>query len=145
MAVVLTPEIKELINNALASGNPLLLAAVNTQNRPVLSFRGSTQIYSDGQLGLWIRNTAGGTLEAIKNNSHVAFVYRSATTPVLQFHRIARIAADEADRKRVFENAPERERQSDPERKGAAIIVDLNRVEGVLKIGPEGPVFVKLG
>jgi hypothetical protein len=65
--------------------------------------------------------------------------------PVLQFHGTARIADDVADRKRVFESAPEREQNSDPESKGAAIIVDLTRVDGVLRIGPEGPVFVKLG
>jgi hypothetical protein len=61
MPVVLTTEIKELVNNGLASGNPLLLAAVASDSKPVLSFRGSTQVYSDGQLGLWSRNTSGGT------------------------------------------------------------------------------------
>ena len=145
MAVALTPEIKDLVNNALASGNPLLLAIVNPENKPVLSFRGSTQVYSGDQFGFWLRNKTGATFDAIQNNPNVAFVYRSVTTPVLQFHGVARIAGDEADRKRVFENAPEREQQSDPERKGAAIIVDLTKVEGVLKIGPDGPVFVKLG
>jgi hypothetical protein len=145
MAVALTPEIKDLVNNALFSGNPLLLAVVSSDNKPVLSFRGSTQVYSDSQFGFWLRNKSGATLEAIKSNPSVAFVYRSVTTPVLQFHGIARVAGDEAERKRVFENAPEREQQSDPERKGAAVIVDLTRVEGVLKIGPDGPVFVKLG
>jgi Pyridoxamine 5'-phosphate oxidase len=144
MPVVLTTEIKELVNNGLASGNPLLLAAVASDSKPVLSFRGSTQVYSDGQLGLWIRNTSGGTIEAIKGNPHVAMMYSSATTPVLQFHGHARITTDEAERKRVFENAPEREQKSDPERKGAAIVIDLAKVEGVLKFGPDGPVFVKL-
>ena len=144
MPVVLTPEIKELVNNGLASGNPLLLAAVTSDSKPVLSFRGSTQVYSDGELGLWIRNTSGGTIEAIKGNPHVAMMYRSPTTPVLQFHGRARVATDEAERKRVFENAPEREQKSDPERKGVAIVIDLAKVEGVLKIGPDGPVFVKL-
>jgi hypothetical protein len=52
MPVVLTPEIKELVNNGLASGNPLLPAAVTSDSKPLLSFRGSTQVYSDGQLGL---------------------------------------------------------------------------------------------
>jgi hypothetical protein len=112
---------------------------------PVLSFRGSTQVYSDGQLGLWIRNTSGGTIEAIKGNPHVAMIYRSATTPVLQFHGRARIMTDEAERERVFENAPERDQKSDPERKDVAIVIDLAKVEGVLKFGPDGPVFVKLG
>jgi hypothetical protein len=52
MPVVLATEIKELVNNGLASGNPLLLAAVASDNKPVLSFRGSTQVYSDRKLGL---------------------------------------------------------------------------------------------
>jgi hypothetical protein len=145
MPVVLTPEIKELVNNGLASGNPLLLAAVTPDSKPVLSFRGSTQVYSDGQLGLWIRKTSGDTIEAIKGNPQVAMVYRSATTPVLQFHGRARITTDEAERKPVFENAPEREQKSDPDRKGVAIVIDLAKVEGVLKFRPDGPMFVKLG
>jgi hypothetical protein len=72
-------------------------------------------------------------------------IYRSPTTPLLQFHGRARITTDEAERERVFENAPERERESDPERKGVAIVIDLAKVEGVLKFGPDGPEFVKLG
>jgi hypothetical protein len=110
----------------------------------VLSFRGSVQVYSDDQLGLWARNAEGGTLDAIRANPSVALVYRSATTPVLQFHGRARIVEDEQERSRVFESAPERERAADPERKGAAVIIDLDRVEGVLKFGPDGPVFVRL-
>jgi hypothetical protein len=102
MPVVLTPEIKELVNNGLASGNPLLLAAVTSDSKPLLSFRGSTQVYSDGQLRLWIRKASGGTIEAIKGNPQVAMMYRSATTPMLQFHGRARIATDEAERERVF-------------------------------------------
>ncbi len=144
MALVLTPEIKTLVNNALASGSPMLLAVVTPENKPSLSYRGSTQVYSDDQLGLWIRNTAGGTLDAIRNNPFVAMMYRSATTPLLQFHGRARIATDEAERRNVFEAAPEREQKSDPERKGQALIIDLDKVLGVVSIGPSGPVFAQL-
>jgi len=136
MSLVLTPEIKDLVNGGLAGGNPLLLAVVTPENKPVLSFRGSTQVYSDDQLGLWVRNTSGGTIEAIRKNPNVAMMYRSATTPLLQFQGRARIATDTAERNRVFENSPEREQKSDPERKGNAIIIDLDKVEG--------PVFAKL-
>lgn len=83
-------------------------------------------------------------MTAIRHNPNVAMVYRSATTPVLQFHGRARITDDPVERARVFENAPERERQSDPERRGAAIVVDLDRIEGVLKRGPDGPVFCRM-
>ena len=144
MSLVLTPEIKDLVNNGIASGNVLVLAVVTPENKPVLSFRGSTQVYSDDQLGLWVRNTSGGTIEAIRKNPNVAMMYRSATTPLLQFQGRARIATDEAERARVFESAPERERNSDPERKGNAVIIDLDKVEGVLRFAADGPVFAKL-
>ena len=142
--LALTTEIKELVNTALSSGNPMLLGVVGVENRPILTFRGSTQAYSDTQLGLWVRNTKGGTLESIKKNPNVAMMYRSATTPMLQFQGHARIASDSEERKRVFENAPKLEKDADPERKGAAIIIDLEKVEGVLSFGPDGPVFCRM-
>jgi len=143
MPVRLTQEIKDLVNNGLVSGNPLVLAVVNPQNRPRLSFRGSTQVFSDDQLGFWLRNTGGETLDSIRANPYVAMMYRSATTPLLQFQGRARVATDETERARVFESAPERERQSDPERKGAAVIIDLDHVEGVLGFDEKGPRFFR--
>jgi hypothetical protein len=143
-SLALTDELKTLVNNALAQGAPLLLAAVSPDGRPVLSFRGSVQTYSDDQLGLWARNGQGGTLDAIRANPNVVLVYRSPTTPVLQFHGRARVAESDEERSRVFDSAPEREQAADPERKGVAVIVDLDRVEGVLRIGPDGRQFVRL-
>ena len=143
-SLALTDEIKTLVNGALANGTPLLLAAVSPDAKPVASFRGSVQTYSDDQFGFWARNAQGGTLDAIRANPNVVLVYRSPTTPLLQFHGRARIASDDAERNRVFDSAPEREQAADPERKGAAVIVDLDRVEGVLKFGPDGPQFVRL-
>src|SRR5712692_2163011 len=102
----LTPELHSKINNALAEGHPLVLAVVDATGQPLLSFRGSLQTYSDTQLGFWLRNPQGNTLESIRNNAKVALIYRSATTPLLQFHGRARIATDERERERVFAAAP---------------------------------------
>jgi hypothetical protein len=137
----LTPEIKSLVDKALEGGNPLILAVVDTDNHPHLSYRGSTQAYSDTQLAFWLRNTGGGTIAAIERNSHVALMYRSAKTPMLQFKGRARIATDENERKKVFEASPEREQGMDAERKGIAVIIDLDRVEGVLGFGENGPIW----
>jgi Pyridoxamine 5'-phosphate oxidase len=143
-ALVLTQQIKDLVNGALDSGNPILLAAVDAQNRPVLSFRGSTQVHSDDSLGLWVRNVAGGTIEAIKQNPQVALMYRSATVPFVKFEGRAHIATDPAERNRVFEAAPEREQKGDPDRKGLAVVIELDKVSGVVGFGADGPVFVGL-
>ena len=117
-SLVLTDEIKGLIDNGLTNSTPLLLAAVSPAGKPVLSFRGSAQTYSDDQIGLWVRNGQGSTLDAIRANPDVALVYRSATTPVLQFHGRARIAADDQERSKVFESAPEPPPEPDPEPQG---------------------------
>ena len=143
-SLVLTQEIKDLVNGSLESGNPILLAAVGPSGRPVLSFRGSTTVHSDDQLGLWVRNLAGGTIEAITHNPHVALMYRSSTIPLLRFEGRARVANGESERNAVFDAAPERERTADPERKGTAVIVDLDAVFGVLGFGKDGPIIVQL-
>lgn len=143
-SLVLTQEIKDLVNSSLESGNPILFAAVDAQNRPVLSFRGSTTVHSDDQLGLWARNASGGTIEAIKHNPNVALMYRSATIPLLRFEGRARVVTEEAERNAIYEAAPQRERDGDAERKGAAIVVDLDTVFGVLGFKDNAPIIAHL-
>jgi hypothetical protein len=140
----LTSEIKALVAGAFDSGNVLLLAAVGKDQKPVLSFRGSTAVFSDTQLSFWARNAEGGTIEAISDNPHVALMYRSPSVPLLQFIGRARIVDDPVERTRAFDLAPEKERASDPERKGRAVIVDLDEVKGVLGFGADGPIFCHL-
>jgi hypothetical protein len=140
----LTPELHNKINNALADGHPMVLAVVDESGQPRLSFRGSLQTYSDTQLGFWLRNPQGSSLASIRRNSKVALIYRSATTPLLQFQGNARIATEDAEREQVFNAAPEIERKADPDRKGQAIIIDLTRIEGVLALGPNGPLWCRM-
>jgi hypothetical protein len=83
----------------------------------------------------------GGTLDAISQNPNVALMYRSSSIPLLQFSGRARISDDPTERDRVFGLAHQRERASDPERKGRAVIVDLDEVKGVLGRGSDGPIF----
>jgi hypothetical protein len=88
-----------------------------------------------------MRNKEGGSLQAIARNPSVACCYRSsATNAMLLFHGRARVAEADDLRARIFENAPAREQAADPERKGVAVIIDLDRVEGILGYGPSGPV-----
>jgi hypothetical protein len=140
----LTPEITALVAGALDSGNVLLLAAVDRDHKPVLSFRGSTSVFSDAQLSFWARNAEGGTIDAIKQNPHVALMYRSQSVPLLQFAGRARITESAAERNRAFDISPEKEREKDPERKGRAVIIDLDEVKGVLGFGKDGPIFCHL-
>ena len=138
MAIQLTDEIRRHVNGALAAGAPMILAVVAEGGRPRLSFRGSTQVFSDDQLGFWARNAEGETLAAIRANPNVAFMYRAPPArTTLQFTGRARIAQG-PERDLVYESAPEFEQRADPERKGVGVIVDLDRVEGMLGLDQQG-------
>lgn len=146
MSLELPDEVRELVNGALGAGNPILLAAITTDGKPRMSFRGSVQALGPDQLGFWVRRVEGETMEGIKANPNVSLIYRDAGKRLLlQFAGRARIAADKAERDRVYESAPERERNADPERKGEGVVIDLDRVEGMLGMDAEGkPNFLRL-
>jgi Pyridoxamine 5'-phosphate oxidase len=137
----LTSEIKGLIANALDSGNVLVVAVVSEDHKPLLSFRGSTSVYDDEHLSFWIRNGQGGTIDAIRHNPHVAMMYRSSTVPMLQFNGRARIVESRSDRDRVFELSHAKEQAQDPERKGVAVVVELDKIFGITGYGKDGPVW----
>jgi hypothetical protein len=142
--LALTPEISALVHGALDIGRPLLLAVVDVSHKPRLSFRGSTVVFGDTQLSFWARNAGSGTLAAIKQNPHVTLVYRSPAVPVLQFIGRARITDDPSERDRAFELSNEKERARDPERKGRAVIIDLDQVTGVLGFENGVPVLCNM-
>ncbi len=138
MGIVLDDEVRGMINGALEAALPMLLASVDGERKPRLTFRGSIQVFGDDQLGFWARNAEGSTMENIAANPHVAMMYRNpASRVVLQLAGRARVAAG-ADRDRVYDLAPEFEQKADPEKKGVGLIVDLDKVEGFLGLDAEG-------
>ena len=129
--------VRGLVNGALANGTPMCVSYVDQNGQPVLSLRGSTQIFSDTQLAIWVRNAEGGLPTAIKANPKVALLYRdSKTRTTLIIQGRAHVESDEATRSRVFELSPEVEQNHDPGRKGAALIIDVVSVQGTTVRGP---------
>ncbi|HLK24978.1 MAG TPA: pyridoxamine 5'-phosphate oxidase family protein [Caulobacteraceae bacterium] len=139
MSIALSEEVKGLVNGALANGTPVLIAVVTKDGKPRMSFRGSLQTMGDDQLGFWARRLEGETLEGVQAHPDVAVLYRDGAKRILlQFAGRARIATDPAERDRVFAAAPEVEQRADPERKGGGVVIDLDRVEGMLGLGEDG-------
>lgn len=137
MAIELTDEIRGHVNGALTTGNPMIIATVDPDGQPKLSFRGSIQVFSGDALGFWARNAEGTTSQSLKANPRVALMFRNPVGPViLQFYGRARVA-EGAERDKVFDQAPEIERKADPEKKGLGMIVDLDKVEGLLGFDAE--------
>jgi len=134
--LVLPPEVKAAVDGATANGTPIVVAYVDQDGAPHLSLRGSVQAHGDDQLGLWIRDPAGGLLRAIPTNPALALFYRDTNQgATYQFAGRARVDAAAAFRAAIYAGQPEGERNLDPNQRGVAVVVDLDRVEGT---GPTG-------
>jgi general stress protein 26 len=129
----LTPEMKQAINTAFETGRAVSFSYVDDKGAPHLSYRGSTQAYSDTQLAIWVRSPEGLLLPSIKKNPAVALIYGNFDPKqrgFMMFRGRARVDDTAEVRRRVYEAAHELERDKDKDRKGVALIIDLNSVEG---------------
>ncbi|MBO0689341.1 MAG: nuclear transport factor 2 family protein [Candidatus Dormibacteraeota bacterium] len=128
--------VRGIVNNALGAGFPIVVAYVDESGQPVQAPRGSTQVYSPTQLSVWVRNAGGGLASAVARNPRLSLLYRdSRTRTTLIFQGRGRIVDDEAVRARVFELSPEVEQNHDPQRKGAALLIDVDRLQGTTPAG----------
>jgi hypothetical protein len=132
LTAVIPDFVKTYVNNALANGTPMVIACTNPDGSPNLTLRGATQVFSDTQLSVWLRHAEGDTVKAIRANPQMAALYRdSRTRTTLIFHGTGRVVSDPAERARAFEIAPEVEQNHDPQRLGAALIIDITRLDGM--------------
>jgi hypothetical protein len=145
-AIALPAALRRRMDNALVERHPMLMSYVGEDGQPVLSFRGSVHCHGDDQLALWVRSAEGGFVQAIRRNPRVALMYRDEDAKATyQFQGRARVVDDPQVRQRVFDAAPPAERAHDFAMLGAAVLVDLDRVEGYAGLGPQGqvdPVFM---
>lgn len=136
-AATLPDRVRGIVNAALANGTPMVMACSDEAGQPRLSLRGSVQVFSDHELGIWLRNAQGSTIAAIRHNPRMSLLYRdSRSRTTLVFEGVGRIAENEAERKRVFELSPEVEQNHDPRRIGAAVIFAITRLDGSTLGGP---------
>jgi hypothetical protein len=139
---VMSDEVKSLVNAAFEEGGYFAVATVTPDQKPAISMRGTVRTFGDSQLGFWLRNAKGDTLASIRQNPNIALLLHSPSVIILTFKGRARITADEAERNRIYEASPAREKAIDPERKGIGVVVDLDSVSGVLRVDPAtGPVY----
>ena len=126
--IKLTDEMRNMIDPALANGCPCILASVSGDGEPDIGYKGSMMVFDDGSLAYWER-TRRQHLKNVKENSNVIVLFRDAKTRVgLRFHGKAEVHEQCALRDQVMAKTVKDELDKDPERKGAAVIIRLDRV-----------------
>jgi hypothetical protein len=129
--IELSDEMQRRLATALADRCPVVAASIEPDGYPKLSFYGSCHALSADQLALWHRSPDSGLITRLGSNSRMAFLYRHPTDRVSwQFFGRARVVTDPEIRDRIYEGMPEIEKMLDKERKGQAVVVDLDRVTG---------------
>jgi Pyridoxamine 5'-phosphate oxidase len=124
-------EILDRLARALEDGCPVVAASVDRDGQPHLSFFGTTQVYAADQLAIWVRNPDAPFLQRLAGNPRVAFLYRNPADRVMyQFHGRGKPVDDADVRTRVYDQSPEVERTMDPDRRGVAVLIDIDNVRG---------------
>ncbi|HXQ51411.1 MAG TPA: pyridoxamine 5'-phosphate oxidase family protein [Stellaceae bacterium] len=140
-ALRLPSDLKARIGNALKERHPIVISYVDEAGQPNVTFRGSTQAFSDTQLAIWVRNADGKMLRSIRKNPKVALMYRDEDSKATyNFQGRARIDDSDAARRQIYDAMAQVERDHDFARLGVALIIDLDLVEGYAGLSPNGPV-----
>jgi hypothetical protein len=135
--VDLTGDVAETINGAALRGHPLVLGYVDPNGDAAISFRGSTRVQAPTQLAIWGRRPDGGFAKAISTHPRVTLLYYcSDGAPGPKYLYIKGTAhVDSSIRDAVYEAMIEGERKQDPDRKGVAVLIEVESVSG---FGTEG-------
>lgn len=129
--LALTDAQAELLANALTNGTTPIVAYVDPEGVPHQSYRATVQVLDEQRLAIWIRDPAGGLLRALPVNPNVSVFYADRANGITLIFG-GRARADDTDevRTKVFDASPKPERDMDWRRRGVAVVVDVDRVEG---------------
>jgi hypothetical protein len=129
--IALTDAHVELLAGALANGTPMIVAYVDAGGRPHLSLRATVQVIGVDRLAMWIRDPAGGLARGIATNPQLSCFYTDRPNGVtLEFTGRGHVDDTDAVRDQVYDTSPEAERNMDWRKRGVAVVMDLDRVEG---------------
>jgi general stress protein 26 len=121
-------QMRELVDNALANGSPCILASVSADGEPDSGYKGSMMVFDGESLAYWER-TKRQHMKNVKENPNVIVLFRDAKTKAgWRFHGKATMHEDGPIRDQVMGRTVKEELDKDPERKGAAVVIRLDKI-----------------
>jgi uncharacterized protein len=126
--ISISDQMKELIDNALANGSPCILATVSADGEPDIGYKGSMMVFDNESLAYWER-TKRVHMKNVKENPRVIVLFRDAKTKAAwRFHGTATLHESGQIRDQVMARTVKDELDKDPERKGAAVVIRLDKI-----------------
>jgi general stress protein 26 len=126
--IKLIDQMRELVDKALANGCPCILATVSAAGEPDIGYKGSMMIFDDESLAYWER-TRRQHLKNVLENPKVVVLFRDTKAGVnWRFHGVATVHDQGAVRDQVMARTVTAELDKDPERKGSAVVIRVDKV-----------------
>ena len=121
-------QMRDLVDNALANGCPCVLATASPDGEPDIGYKGSMMVFDDESLAYWER-TKRQHLKNVAANPKVVVLFRDGKSKAAwRFHGTAQLHDAGPIRDQVMARTVAAELEKDPERKGAAVVIKLDRI-----------------
>lgn len=135
--IKLTSLMRDLFLTALEEKVPCIVGTASKEGIPQASPRGSMAVFDDETLSYW-EFSLRKTYANIRENPNVVVYYRNAARSgeipyrggAMRFYGTARIV-DGAERERVWDLTIPKEKEEDPDKKGAAVLIRVDRIEDI--------------
>jgi Pyridoxamine 5'-phosphate oxidase len=92
-----------------------------------LAMKGSFMVWDKDHLAYWERSL-NETLAAIRANPRVAVLVRPKGAPPMRMYGEAHVVDDASQREAVYQRVIPEERGRDPEKKGLAVLIRVDRI-----------------
>ena len=132
----LTDQMRDLLKSAISDGTPCIVGTASKDGRPQVSPKGSVAVYDDEHLCFWERSFRSSYAQISENPQIVIYYRNAARAPempylggAIRFHGVGRIIKEGPERDRAWALTPIEERNRDPDGKGCAVLVRVDRVE----------------
>ncbi|MGH7828089.1 MAG: pyridoxamine 5'-phosphate oxidase family protein [Candidatus Binatia bacterium] len=126
--IKLIDQMRELVDKALANDCPCILATVSADGEPDIGYKGSMMVFDDESLAYWER-TRRQHLRNVQSNPKVVVLFRDPKSRVnWRFHGTATVHETGPVRDQVMARTVAAELEKDPERKGAAVVIRVDKV-----------------
>lgn len=130
-------KIQPLIDGAFPT-HTILIGTVLADGFAQITPRGSAQVYDDGHISLWERGRGTTASQMVDGTKATVFFFDLGKRDVLPIGGLARLYGTATVHKsgpvydKVWERLIDPEKKSDPEKKGWAVLIKIDRAEDLL-------------
>ena len=123
-------EMAEFVDRSGPDGYAMLVATASKNGDPDLAFKGSVMVWDKDHLAFWER-AHGVTLANLEENPKAALVYRNREAGKnWRFWGDVELLRNGPVREGIMGRTYQPELDRDPERKGVAVLIRINKVGG---------------